>query len=127
MPTTQDDRFAAVAAALADRPGVTLSEGSARGTFGSGALKVGGSIFAMLRNGGLVLKLPRDRVAALLHDGRGVALVSSRGRPMAEWVTLVGSDERERLALAGEALDFVAAGAARARRPAGSDTPGSTG
>jgi hypothetical protein len=102
--TEQDERFAALVADLAGRPGVTPPEPGAR-RFGASALKVDGSIFAMLRGGRLVVKLPASRVRALIADGEGVPFDAARGRPMKEWVAVPdGSRWHE---LAEEALRFV--------------------
>ncbi len=62
----------------------------------------------MGRRGGLVLKLPRARVAELVACGEGVPFTAGRGRPMKEWVVLDERAEKLWLALATEALDFVA-------------------
>ena len=72
------------------------------------ALQVDGRIFAMLRNGGLVLKLPRQRVTGLLASGQGVPFDAGKGKPMQEWVVLPDGAGAEWLALAHEALTFVA-------------------
>jgi hypothetical protein len=71
-----DPRFAAVVAALEGSAGVTV--GSGKRGFGSDALQVEGRIFAMLRGGRLVLKLPRQRVAALLACGDGAPFDAAR-------------------------------------------------
>ena len=97
-------RFAALAEEFAGRPGVDMPE--ARRGFGSDALKVNGSIFAMVTGGQLVVKLPRDRVEALIASGTGSPFGAGKGRPMQEWVTVTADDETWR-ALASEALDFV--------------------
>ena len=102
---TLDPAFAGVVAAFDGRPGVT-PPGSGRG-FGSAALKVDGRIFAMHVGGALVVKLPRERVAALVADGTGGPFVSGRGAAMREWLTVLADDEATRLALAEEALAFV--------------------
>jgi len=92
--------------ALAGRRGVTL--GSGRRGFGSDALLVNGHIFAMVSRGHLVLKLPRDRVAALLTEGVGAPFDAGKGTPMSQWVMLDERTEGRWLALAQEAAGFVA-------------------
>ncbi|GAA1323359.1 hypothetical protein [Pseudonocardia xinjiangensis] len=99
------DRFAALVAELAAEPGVT-PPGAERGRgFGSAALKVDGSIFAMLTRERLVVKLPAARVAQLIDVGAGEPFEAGRGRPMREWLT-VGADH-DWPAVAREALAFV--------------------
>ena len=102
---TADDRLAALADALAGEPGVTPPQPGGR-RFGSSALTVDGAIFAMAVAGTLALKLPRDRVAALVADGGGSPFANGSGRPMREWVAL-GDDTAADLPLAREALAFV--------------------
>ncbi|MGI8827166.1 MAG: hypothetical protein ACR2JC_16300 [Chloroflexota bacterium] len=101
-----EERFAALVDALAAEPGVTAPGESGRREFGSSALKVNGSIFAMLTRGLLVVKLPRDRVNASIQDGIGDPFDAGKGTPMKEWLTVAG-DEDTWLTLAREALDFV--------------------
>jgi len=107
MPEAPDAqaRFGQLVDALADRDGVTL--GSGRHGFGSDALQVDGRIFAMLRRGGLVLKLPRDRVAGLVACGDGTPFDAGKGKPMKEWVVLERGTHEQWLSLAEEALAFV--------------------
>ncbi len=100
-------RFAALVDRLADRPGVTPPDPAGRRAFGASALKVDGSIFAMLQDGRLVVKLPARRVAALIADGDGAAFDAGKGRPMKEWVAVVDGDGDRWQALAEEALGFV--------------------
>jgi TfoX/Sxy family transcriptional regulator of competence genes len=105
-----EERFADLAAALAERPDVGLpGEGGRRG-FGSTALTVGGSIFAMLTRGRLVVKLPRDRVTELIGSGAGEPFDAGKGTPMKEWLVVreSGDDDAWRV-LAEEALAFVGA------------------
>ena len=102
------DDFDRLAAAFADRAGVTVGEG--RG-FGSGTLRAGGRIFAMRNDAGLALKLPAGRVAELLASGEGMPFDAGKGRPMREWVVIPVGAEKRWSALAEEALAFV--GAAR--------------
>jgi hypothetical protein len=100
-------RFAALVDALAQQPGVTTPHERGGRGFGSSALKVNGSIFAMLTRGQLVVKLPRARVNTSIQDGSGGPFDAGKGTPMKEWLTVVGDDEDTWLALAREALDFV--------------------
>jgi TfoX/Sxy family transcriptional regulator of competence genes len=102
---TADASFAKLVAAFADDPRVTPPEATRR-AFGSNGMKADGKIFAMLVRGSLVLKLPKDRVAALLASGEGAPFDTGAGRVMKEWV-VVQLPERTWLALAREAQAFV--------------------
>jgi hypothetical protein len=104
------DEFDALIGALADREGVTV--GGGRG-FGANALQVDGRIFAMSNDAGLVLKLPRDRVAALVASGEGLPFDAGKGRPMKEWVIVPWRSRDASRTLAEEALAFVGAGIGR--------------
>jgi hypothetical protein len=77
--------------------------------FGSGALTVGGKIFAMLANDRLVVKLPRQRVDALMAGGEGVRFDPGHGRIMKEWLSVEPGYEEHWEPLAREALEFVSA------------------
>jgi TfoX/Sxy family transcriptional regulator of competence genes len=103
---TAEARFAVLVEAFAGGDGVTL--GGGQGGFGAGTLQVNGRIFAMVSGGRLVLKLPAQRVAALVASGEGLPFDAGKGRPMREWVAF---DERQGdhwLHLAEEARAFVA-------------------
>ena len=106
MDSSADERFAAVVDGFAGRPGVTPPDPTSR-AFGASALKVNGSIFAMLQRGRLVVKLPRGRVQSLLADGTAVPFDAGKGRPMREWVAVPDGDAAAWRALAEEALRFV--------------------
>ena len=110
---TAEERFAILVETFAGRPGVELPHEPGARAFGSDALKVNRSIFAMLSGGRLVVKLPAARVAALIEDGTGAPFDAGKGRPMKEWLTVTADEEATWLALAGEALDFVASRSAR--------------
>ena len=103
-----DERYAALVARFADQDDVTHDDGSSR-SFGAGALKTGGRIFAMLVGGSLVLKLPKKRVEALVDAGRATRFDANKGTPMKEWAVLDDShSDAEWLELAREAKVFVA-------------------
>ena len=104
---SQPDRdFAAVVDELVGLEGVTPPS-PGRG-FGSSALRVHGRIFAMLVRGRLVVKLPRDRVDALVASGDGDRFDANKGTPMKEWLMLAPGSACEWQQLAREALAFVA-------------------
>ena len=102
-----DERFAALVEALGTRPGVGPPGVSARRGFGSAALTVDGSIFAMVVGAAVVLKLPRHRVEGLVTAGTGLPFAAANGTPMKEWVALDHGTPESDLALAEEALAFV--------------------
>lgn len=80
-----------------------------RRAFGSNGLKTKGKIFAMLAQSTVVVKLPRERVDALVAAGAGEPFDPGHGRRMKEWIALRG-DTRRWLALAREAHAFVNSG-----------------
>ena len=109
-PTDLPAAFARLADTLRREGGVDPAEPEpARRKFGAGALKVRGKIFAMPAQGTLVLKLPANRVDALVAAGLGTRFDLGPGRVMKEWVALSGAGEDRWLALAREARAFVAA------------------
>jgi hypothetical protein len=100
-------QFAALIDEYGGRPGVTAPGSSPARGFGSNALKVHGSIFAMLPRDHLVVKLPGGRVAELIAGGTGIPFDAGKGRPMKEWVTVVDEDPQVWSSLSAEALAFV--------------------
>lgn len=103
--TTPEERYESL---VEDFLGDREVEQSGRG-FGSDALKVRGKIFAMLSNGRLVVKLPRERVDALVASGEGERFDPRRdGRLMKEWLALAPTSSLEWPPLAREARAFVA-------------------
>ena len=107
--TTPEARYEAlVEEFLGDRE----VERSGRG-FGSDALKARGKIFAMLSSEGrLVVKLPGERVDALVASGEGERFDPRRdGRLMKEWLALAPTSRLDWLSLAREARAFVAGSA----------------
>ncbi len=75
--------------------------------FGSSALCVGGKIFATLVKDRLVVKLPRQRVDALVASGDGERLETRTGKAMKEWISLDPASAIDWPPLAREALAFV--------------------
>jgi hypothetical protein len=84
--------------------------------FGRGSLRLHGKIFAMLVRGRLVVKLPEDRVSALIGADQGVAFDANKGTPMREWFSLDPTSALDWRVLATEALDFARQRLARASR-----------
>jgi hypothetical protein len=84
--------------------GVTVPEGGSG--FGSNAIKINKSIFAMLVNDRLVVKLPAGRVAELITSRDGLPFDAGKGKPMKEWVSLTVDDAACR-ELVAEAMAFV--------------------
>jgi hypothetical protein len=75
--------------------------------FGSRGLKVNGKLFALVSSKGeFVVKLPKDRVAALTDGGAGHPFDPGRGRLMKEWLA-VTSPRASWIDLAKEAYAFV--------------------
>jgi hypothetical protein len=84
--------------------GVTVPAGGSG--FGSNAIKINKSIFAMLVNDRLVVKLPAARVEELIAARDGVPFDAGKGKPMKEWVGLIVDDATARQ-LVTEAMTFV--------------------
>jgi hypothetical protein len=103
-PTSQAELFESLCDEYAGVTGVTVPEGGTG--FGSHALKINKSIFAMLVNDQIVVKLPATRVSRLISDGAGAPFDAGKGRPMKEWVGLTVDDEACR-ELVAEAKAFV--------------------
>ena len=104
-------RFEDLVDELVGTDGVTPPRGGSG--FGRSALRFRGKIFAMHVRGALVLKLPADRVEALVRAGEGVYFDANKGTPMREWLSLDPRSALPWLPLATEALDY----ARLARRP----------
>ncbi|MBJ22705.1 MAG: hypothetical protein GY910_27630 [bacterium] len=74
-------------------------------------LRVGKEFLALVnhKHSGLVVKLPRTRVAELIASGVGCSFASA-GRPFKEWVSELKPDRRLWQALLREGIDFVGGG-----------------
>jgi hypothetical protein len=109
-PITPEERYAMIVEALRSNPDLTLpSDIPQSKKFGTSAeLRVKNKIFAMLVKGKLVVKLPQQRVDALIAAGDGTRFDPGHGRLMKEWVTVEPTSKVEWLPLAREAIEFVA-------------------
>ncbi len=105
-----EGRYEDLVGELLGEAGVSPPQG---GGFGRTALRFQGKIFVMLVRGRLVLKLPRQRVDALVEAGDGVRFDANKGTPMKEWLSLDPESARTWLPLAREALDFARRGSRR--------------
>jgi len=76
---------------------------------------MGGKIFAMLVRGSLVLKMPQERVTAIVAAGDGVHFDAGRGRVMKEWVAIDFELRAKWATLTEEAFEFVARSKLKAR------------
>jgi hypothetical protein len=77
--------------------------------FGKNGLKTkGGKLFALFTQGTLVVKLPNDRVAALVEQGVGEPFDPGHGRLMKGWLTVTRA-QASWADLAKEAFTFVGA------------------
>jgi hypothetical protein len=99
------ERYQELVDELVGVPGVTPPRGGSG--FGRGTLRFEGKIFTMLVRGRLVLKLPEERVSALIAAGEGMNFDASKGTPMREWLSLDPESGLAWQSLAREALDFA--------------------
>ena len=101
--------FNSVVEALVVEPGVTKAK-----MFGAPGLRVGSKFFGCLVSGKLVVKLPQNRVEALIASGDGERFYHrfdpGTGRVMREWVAVPPVTNADWIGLAKEARDFVASG-----------------
>lgn len=107
MPTRAESLFDAIVDAEMGKPGTSAGTG-----FGTNkGLRISGKIYAILVNGELVVKLPRERVASLMSSGPGKPFgAGKQGRVMKEWVTVPASASRRWRALVEESRAFVSRG-----------------
>ena len=99
---------ALVADVLAAGSATYGNEDGPKRAFGATSLKTDGKIFAMLVKGKLVVKLPAERVSALVDDGVGKRFDPGHGRVQREWLSVAGDDPAAWRDLATEAEAFVA-------------------
>jgi hypothetical protein len=113
-PISDDPRFAPIVRAFRRDPALApildaFEKGRGGPKFGSNGLKVKGKLFALLTQGTLVVKLPQERVAALVESRVGERFDPGHGRLMKEWLAIT-SASASWLDLAREAHDFVRGG-----------------
>lgn len=108
-PVTPEERFAAIVETLASNPDVTPPSDEIKSTkrFGSSVLKIHNKIFAMLVGGRLVVKLPQQRVDALIASGEGERFDPGHGRRMREWLAVAPTADEGWLSLAREAMALL--------------------
>lgn len=98
-----DELFGYVVEALHNHSRITESK-----MFGSRGLKVDGKVFAFLYKGKLVVKLPQERVKAMVAYGDGEFFDPGHGRIMKEWVAVKPPGKDQWITLAEDARSFVA-------------------
>ena len=101
-PTPEEALFASVVDSLIGQSKITQAK-----MFGATGLKVGGKVFSMVHKGRLVVKLPAERVAALIKSGDGAPFDPGHGKLMKEWVAVKPMAKGFWINLAEEAKDFV--------------------
>jgi hypothetical protein len=108
-----EKRFADIVSLLRDKPGVTApsADGGGRKSFGASGLKINNKVFAMVSSKGeFVVKLPRERVDALVASRDGTRFDPGHGRLMKEWLVVSPKSKLDWLSLAKEAMAFVGSG-----------------
>jgi hypothetical protein len=103
MARTPEQLWKPIADAERKTRGVTGGTGFGR----SEGLRISKKIYAMLVNGELVVKLPKDRVDELVDAGAGRRFEPGRGRIMKEWLSVPASGSRRWKGLVAEAKAFV--------------------
>jgi hypothetical protein len=107
VPGPAPGRLDAVFAAAARRLLAEHPDDEQRRMLNAPGLAAGGRFYGFVADVGLTVKLPADRVRALVADGRGLPCSPRPGRPMREWVHLPGLDEEACVAWLREAREFV--------------------
>jgi TfoX/Sxy family transcriptional regulator of competence genes len=104
MTTAAERAWMKIAEAEQGLPGVSGGTGFGR----SAGLRIDGKVYAMLVDGELVVKLPKDRVDTLVAKG-GARRFGHGARVMKEWATLPSGTSRRWKTLVAEAKAFVVA------------------
>ncbi len=98
LTMAQTDPYAAVKAHFERVEGVTVNSGR-----GAQGMKVGTKMFAMFGKGDLLLKMPPERVAALVAAGRGLPYDPGNGKVMKNYVLIPAAKKRSWIKLCEEA------------------------
>src|SRR5260370_34413790 len=107
-PDEADAAFAQLAEKLSKDPRVDDPRVARAKGFGSKGLKVARKLFAFLSKARLVVKLPRERVDALVSKAAGKRFDPGHGRLMKAWVAHYFHDRARLLPLAGEPPEVAA-------------------
>jgi hypothetical protein len=94
--------LAELMSAVAGLPGVTLGK-----ALHQPGLMADGKLFAFPYHGDLVLKLPADRIDALIESHEARRFERGQGRPMREWIVLPAASRSDWHGLVREAYSFV--------------------
>ena len=94
------DPYASVKAHFESVAGVTVNAGR-----GAQGLKVGNKMFAMFSKGDLLLKMPPERVAAIIAAGRGLPYDPGTGKVLKNYVLIPASNKRSWIKLCEEATE----------------------
>lgn len=94
------DPYASVKEHFAKVAGVTVNAGR-----GAQGLKVGKKMFAMFSKGDLLLKLPPERVEALIASGRGETYDPGTGTVMKNFVLIPAAKKHSWIKLCEEARE----------------------
>src|SRR5438094_10438515 len=114
-PDESELAFAKLAETLSKDPRVDPPEMARSKGFGSKGLKVARKLFAFHSKGRLVVKLPADRVEALVRAGTGERFDPGHGRLMKQWLAVPHNDKKLWPRLAREALEFAGSAAPESR------------
>ncbi|WP_426516723.1 hypothetical protein ACPPVQ_18715 [Diaminobutyricibacter sp. McL0618] len=110
MNANVHERFDDIVTSFVGRPGVTPPAADVPRRFGSDALRVNGSVFCMVSSGSrFVVKLPAERVRALIEDGTGGPFTAGKKSPMRQWLVVTAAEPGLWESLAEEAYVFTGA------------------
>lgn len=105
VPSTEppSDRFARIADRLRGEPGLQARTGFSA----ESGLRSNGKLFAMLRDGRLVVRLSRIRADELVGAGAAARFFGAQNARLAQWVALSYSEPESWLVPANEALRYA--------------------